>query len=93
LVVRKGELRAEAVVLLVGLPVLEVRDRVPLLGRGHQTHVTVGGDALSVKNHLHRRVLLVDEDAMEGAVVENDAETLSIQVAAVGHLHRQIGSK
>jgi hypothetical protein len=46
------------------------RHQVPLLGRRHQTYVTVGGDACPMENHLHGRVLLIYENGMVGAVVE-----------------------
>src|SRR5947209_1426368 len=65
--------------------------QVPLLRRWHQAHVAVGGDALAVKNHLHGRVLLVDKNRMVRAVVEKDAEALSIEIILVGHLHGKIG--
>jgi hypothetical protein len=66
--------------------------QVPLLRRWHQPHVAVGGDALAVENHLHGRVLLVHKNGMVRAVVEKNAETLSIEVILVGHLHGKIGA-
>jgi hypothetical protein len=71
---------------------LESCHQVPLLGRWHQAHVAVGGDALAVENHLHGRVLLVYENGMVRAVVEKNAETLSIEIILVGHLHGKIGA-
>ena len=64
--------------------------QVPLLRRWHQAHVAVSGDALAVENHLHGRVLLVHKNGMVRAVVEKNAETLSIEVILVGHLHGKI---
>jgi hypothetical protein len=66
--------------------------QVPLLGRGHQTHVAVGGDAPVVENHLHGGILPVDEDGMVPAVVEKHAETLRVEVVLVGHLHLNLSA-
>jgi hypothetical protein len=46
-----------------------------------------------MENHLHGRVLLVYEDGMVRAVVEKYAETLSIEVILVVHLHGKIGAE
>src|ERR1700757_5281578 len=74
------------------MAIFESCDEVPLLGRGHQAHVTVGGDALAVENHLHGCVLLVDKNGMVRAVVKKNAETSSVEVILVGHLHGKIGA-
>ena len=74
------------------MTIFEARYQVPLLGRWHQAHVAVGGDALAVENHLHGRILLVHKNRMVRAVVEKNAETLSIEVILVGHLHGKIGA-
>ncbi len=67
--------------------------QVPLLRRWHQAHVAVRGDALAVEDHLHGRILLVYENGMVRAVVEKYAETLSIEVILVVHLHGIIGAE
>ena len=90
---RESEVGGEPVVRLIGLAPFEGCHQVPLLGRWHQAHVAVGGDALAVENHLHGRVLLVYENGMVRAVVEKYAETLSIEVILVGHLHGKIGAE
>ena len=90
---RESKVGSEPVVLLVGVTPFESRHQVPLLGRWHQPHVAVRGDALAVKNHLHGRVLLVYEDGVVGAVVEKYAKTLSIEVILVGHLQGKIGAE
>src|SRR5580658_3576578 len=66
--------------------------QVPRLRGWHQAAVTVGGDSLAMENHLHGRVLLVHENGMVRAVVEKNAETSSIEVILVGHLHGKIGA-
>ena len=71
----------------VGLLAFELRHQVPLLRSGHQAHIAVGGDALTVKNHLHRRMLLIDKDRVKGVLIEHHAEALRIQIAVIGHLH------
>ena len=43
-----------------------------------------------VENHLHGGVFLVHERAVVGAVIENHAEALRIEVSAIGHLHSEI---
>ena len=83
----EGQLRGEAVVVLVGLLALQMRDQVPLLRSGHQTYVSIGGDALAMENHLHRRILLIHKDRVISALIENHAEPRGIQIAVVGHLH------
>ena len=92
LVGREGELRCEAIVLLVGLAVLELGHQIPLLRCGHQAHIAVGGDALAVENHLHRGMLFIDEDRVIGALIENYAEALRVQVAAIIYLHLEFGA-
>ena len=90
---RESKVGGEPVVGLIGLATFEGRHQVSLLGRWHEAHVAVGGDALAVENHLHRRVLLVHENGMVCAVVEKNAETLSIEVILVGHLHLKTGAE
>jgi hypothetical protein len=87
LVIGEGQLCAEAAIFLISLTALQLRDLVPLLWSGHQAYIAVGGDALTMKDHLHAGVLLVGEDGVESAVVENDAEALRIQVTVIRHLH------
>src|ERR1700685_2668528 len=67
--------------------------QVPLLRRWHQAHVAIRGDALAVENHLHGRVLLVHKNGMVRAVIKKNAETLSIEVILVGHLHGKISAR
>jgi hypothetical protein len=40
--------------------------------------------------HLHGGVLLIDEGAVKGAVIENHAEPLRVQIPGIGHLHLQL---
>ncbi len=53
-------------------------------------HVAISGDALAVKNHLHRCVLLVYENGMVGAVLEKYAKALRTEVILVGRVHGKI---
>src|ERR1035438_6880675 len=87
---RESKVGSEPVVLLIGVAPFECCHQVPLLGRWHQANVAVGGDALTVENHLHCRVLLVDEDGVVRAVVEKDAKTLCVEVVLFGHLHLKL---
>ena len=57
---------------------------------GHQAHVAVRGDALSMENHLHSGVFLVHENGVVDAVVQHYVEALGFQVAGVGYLHCKI---
>ncbi len=91
-ILRIAGVRGEAPVLFVRILAFQPRDRIPLFRRGQQPHVAVGGNAPPVKDHFHRRVLLVEEHPVERAVVEDDAEPLRIQVTALSHLHRDAGA-
>ena len=93
LVSRKRQVSAETIVFLVRVTALELRDEVPLLRRGHEANIAVGCDALSMENHLHGGVLLVDEDRVERVVVEHHVEALRTQVVVVRYLHREIGAE
>ena len=87
------QLLEPSVVRLIGLAPIERCHQVPLLGRGHQAHVAVSGDALAVENHFHGRILLVYENGVIRAVVEKDTKALSIEVILVGHRHGNIGAE
>ena len=46
-----------------------------------------------MQNHLHRGVLLIDENRMVCAVVKKYAEPLRIKVILIGDLHGEVGAE